>query len=106
MSGAVTLAVEVVNGNPAERVLVIAPSYYTFTVWCRAAGLDPRARNLTCVTNARHLRGHAGCWYVHLGTAGTPAGRHLSRVLQLNREIFGFRNAEAAGEEPSRDPDA
>lgn len=94
MSTATKLAVEIVNGNPAERILVIAPNYRRFDYWCRANEVNPRARNVVCVTNLRHIRGYANCWYIHLGVADTAEGTHLLRVLELNKASFGFKNAE------------
>jgi hypothetical protein len=91
---ATRLAVEVIKGNPAERILVIAPSYRQFGYWCRENDINPRARNVVCVTNLRHIRGCANCWYVHLGVADTTEGTHLLRVLELNKSSFGFKNAE------------
>ena len=89
-----TLAVEVVNGNPAERILVIAPSYRRFVYWCHENGISPHAPNIRYADNDQRLRGYHDAWYVNLGAPDTTAGLHLLRMLEHAKAARGFKSAE------------
>lgn len=93
MTTATTLAVEVANGNPAERLLVIAPSYRRFRDWCHDHDISDRAPNVRYVRDERGLRGYRDAWYVNLGVPDRE-GLPLLRRLECMKAMGGFRNAE------------
>lgn len=97
---AAKLAVAIIKGNPAERILVIAPNLRHFEFWCRENEINPRARNVVAVTRSDHLRGYSRCWFVDLGAPDTVDGDHLRAVLHNLRSAFGLKNAEVTPEEP------
>lgn len=92
------LAVEVVNGNPGERILVIAPSHQRFTRWCAENGVNPRARNVLCATRHDHLRGISSARYVYLGTANGGEGDHLRDLFDHLKAMRGWKSAEVTME--------
>lgn len=105
MSTATKLAVEVVNGNPAECILVIAPNHQRFTDWCRENDINPRARNVVCVTRGDHLRGHYRAWYVFLGVPDSTEGQHMGRMLEHWKALGDLKNAEVITDAKEDPPD-
>jgi len=91
VSTATTLAVEIHNGNPAERILVIAPDYRVFNDWCRENGINPRSPKVWCATRKDHLRGYSGGWYVYLGVPDGATG--LLGMLERLKAAFGMKDA-------------
>lgn len=94
------LAVEVVNGNPAERILVIARTYGQFNHWCRENEINPHAANVKWIARDEHLRGYRNAWYVLLGYPDGWDGYRLHDLFEHMKATRGFRNAETVKEEP------
>ena len=90
------LAVEVVNGNPAERILVIAPNYRAFTWWCHKNGINGNAANIRVVLADHDLRGYSSAWYACLGFPPGPEGQQLWLLLEHMKATRGFKNVETA----------
>jgi hypothetical protein len=86
------LAVEVVNGNPAERILVIAPTYLRFRDWCRDYDVNPHSPNVRYVGQMQHMRGYRDQWYV---LVGLPPGMRWED-LEYMKAARGFKSAEIA----------
>lgn len=91
-----TLAVEVVNGNPAERILVIAPSYDRFHAWCLDHDISRHSRNVRCITRGDDLRGYRGAWYVFLGVPDGIEGQHMGRMFEHWKALGALKNAYVA----------
>lgn len=95
MNAATTLAVGVINGNPVERILVIAPSYRYFGEWCHQNGINYRAPNIRYVHRQYDLRGYQDAWYVNLGAPRCREGDGVLELLEHMKATRGFRSAEA-----------
>ena len=96
------LAVKVINGNPVERILVIAPSYRYFADWCREHEINPQSGNVRFVDSDQRLRGYSNAWYVNLGVP-YRTGLGLLRMLEYMKAARGFKSAEisrALGQQP------
>jgi hypothetical protein len=93
MTYATALAVEVVNGNPAERILVIAANYRQFTRWCGWNRISPLAPNVRCATRDQDLRGYSDTWYAFLGVPDGREGLLLLHLFEHMKATRGFKNA-------------
>jgi hypothetical protein len=97
---ATALAVEVVNGNPAELILVIAPTHREFDYWCRMNSVSPRAANIRFVTRDEDLRGYSSTWYVFLGVPDGRQGLALLDMFEQEKATGGLKDACVAREKP------
>lgn len=59
---------EIVNGQPSERILIIARDLHCAYEWCRTHKINPRSSNIRLITSAHDLRGYWDVYYVDLGT--------------------------------------
>lgn len=94
MSTATKLAVEIINGNPAERILVIAPNYREFVYWCHQNDINHHAPNIRCVVGDQHIRGCHDALYVCIGFPDSIEGDHLREAFQYLKATRGLKNAE------------
>lgn len=100
---ATKLAVEMVNGNPAERILVIARTYREFVYWCRENDIDHHAASVRCVLRQEHLRGYRDDWYAFLGAPDGIEGEQLMRLFNHMKAAGRLKNAEATQRGPEEE---
>jgi hypothetical protein len=55
------------NGNPSERLLVIAPNRLEFLRWCQENKIDWQAPNIKYVYNLHQLQGVSHTAFIDLG---------------------------------------
>lgn len=99
MDTTIKLAVPVINGSPAERILVITPDHQRFAYWCHGHGINPHAPNVRCVTREYDLHGRSDAWYVLLGFPPGIEGVCMFHILERLKATRGLKNAETTGEE-------
>jgi hypothetical protein len=62
------MGVRITNGEPSEKILIIARNMLYVNEWCREHGVNPKSRNVKFVSGITHLYGVKGAYYVDLGT--------------------------------------
>lgn len=55
------------DGNPSEKILVIARNHRVFRGWCDVYGVNWMAPNVIFVQNISHTHGISKAWLVDLG---------------------------------------
>jgi hypothetical protein len=59
---------QIENGEPSERILIIARNIRYVHEWCRIHSINPRSPMIRVVKHFYDLRGVSGMYYVDLGT--------------------------------------
>ena len=76
---------EVVNGEPSEKILIIARNYQYAVEWCLIHEINPKSRNVIIVIrNVLGLRGIPGAYYVYLGTDHSDVRELFERLKALD----------------------
>lgn len=78
--------VQVENGNPSERILIIARNIRYILEWCRIHNINPNSTMVKKVTHEFDLIGISGMYYVDLGT-DDPELRTLIERLKAMKSI-------------------
>ena len=78
--------IDVVNGEPSERILIIARNYRYIQEWCRIHGINHQSRMVRPVMGINDLYGHGvtGCYYVELGTDNEALRELTERLKSLD----------------------
>ena len=78
--------IEVVNGEPSERLLMIGPNYHYIHEWCRIHEVNPRSRMVKTVISADDFLGlgTTGSYYVYLGTDNEGVKTVFERLKELD----------------------
>lgn len=90
------LRVPVHKGNPAEKILIVAPTLGYMREWCIEHGINPNARNVKYVFRERDLCGYNGVWLIHLGLPDLPRAEYMSMAnrIHMMRTLFNCKNPE------------
>ena len=65
--------ITVENGNPAEMILVIAPTFRKFERWCLANDIYPRSHYVKYIREAADFRGIVNAWVKDMNTTADRA---------------------------------
>jgi hypothetical protein len=78
--------IQVVNGEPSERILIIARNLRYVHEWCRIHAVNPNSRMVKVVTRADDFLGlgTTGSYYVDLGTDDDGVKHVLERLKSLD----------------------
>lgn len=60
--------IQVENGEPSERILIIARDFRYAQEWCRIHGINFRSPAIRFASKLDHFHGISGMYYVDLGT--------------------------------------
>lgn len=77
--------IQVTDGTPSERILIIARNMRYIEEWCRIHAINPRSPMVKFVIKSWQLRGISGCYYVDLGTDDQELRRLLERLKTMDR---------------------
>jgi hypothetical protein len=72
----------VVNGEPSEKILIIARNMLYVNEWCWENGINPRSRNVKFIRSIVDFQGIKDAYYVDLGT-DSPEFRTLLEQLKI-----------------------
>ncbi len=72
--------IQVVNGEPSCKILIIARNRIYMEEWCRIHEINPRSGKVIMVTKDRDLLGIQGSYYVDLGTDNQDLRTLLERL--------------------------
>ena len=73
--------IQVVKGEPSEKILIIARHSRYVEEWCRIHEINPRSKMVKFVRTIFDLEVISGCYYVDLGT-DNPHFRELLEQLK------------------------
>jgi hypothetical protein len=78
--------IQVVNGEPSERILIIARNLRYMQEWCRIHAVNPNSRMVKTVIRADDFLGlgTTGSYYVDLGTDNEGVKSVLERLKELD----------------------
>jgi len=76
--------IEVVDGEPSEKILIIARKDGYMYEWCRIHEINPRSANVRMVTGLRDLLMITGSYYVDLGTDDENVRTLLERLKSMD----------------------
>ncbi len=86
----------VTSGNPAERLIIIAPGYRAFKEFCLDHDVNPQSHNARFADCAERIRGYRDTWYAFLGVPDGARGLELLSALRHAEEEHGFKDARKA----------
>jgi hypothetical protein len=75
--------VQVINGEPSGKILIIARNHRYMEEWCRIQEINPRSMNVRMVTWINDLIGITGSYYVDLGTDNEDVRTLLERLKSM-----------------------
>ena len=76
--------IQVVKGEPSEKILIIARNPRYVEEWCRIHEINPRSKMVKFVRTIFDLQGVTGCYYVDLGTDNPHFRELLERYKALD----------------------
>lgn len=79
--------IQVTNGVPSEKILIIARNFRYMYEWCRIHGINYNSHMVKFVTRAIELRGISEYWYVDLGTDD----EELRVLLERLKAIYAIK---------------
>lgn len=76
---------DVVDGEPSEKILIIARNYRYAQEWCRVHEINWNSRNVKIVTrDILGVHGITGSYYVDLGTDSPDVRELVERLKSLD----------------------
>lgn len=83
--GVIEGKIEVVNGEPAEIILILARNIRYAQGWCDLYGVNPRSRKVKYITHEVDLHGFNDVYYVDLGTDNWVLREYFERLKAAGR---------------------
>lgn len=75
--------IDITNGEPSERILIIARNLRYAQAWCDLYKINPRSRMIEYVTHFTQLHGMKDIWYVDLGTDSDQLREYAEQLKSL-----------------------
>jgi hypothetical protein len=75
--------IQVINGEPSEKILIIAYNFRYVHEWCRIHEINPQSEKVKVVTRVHDLRAISGSYYVDLGTHDAEMRTLLERLKSI-----------------------